>query len=1796
MSQAGAKEAKVAHTALPEFKAILPSESQAEDKKKLAKPTGKKTIKKGGKGKTKKAPKLGKDPGKGPKKMRAGAGLSAVKKGKDGEPDKAQMKKNFKKGMKKVKTSSGVNTSAGPPPKVQLGGDADPGRAATEASEAMQNIAKSEARFAGEIAKVDSSTKVVAKGMEETVKVAEFNMPDIASPSADKAMVEFMNHGHDKAVYDKADGIMAPEFNAHLGKADAQFNKAIDKRDADRDKAVEDGQAEMEELNEQARKDQDKETKKARGDIEKGKKDTKKKQDKELKKAKRTSDKERKKVEKSISKEKKKADTKVAAEYKKGEKKASDEKRKAEQKAAAEKRKEEEKRKKMSWWQRAKAAVSSFFDKLCAIVGSIFDALSKAVAGIINAVKDAACKLIDAAVAFACKALDALGGLLKSLVTNLLGDIFPGLAKALNELIDQAVGKFKAAVQAVGEWAKKGITALADKVNGVIQMVLNVAKVAIQTGLTVAAAVVTGDWEKAARAMLEGALNIAGIAPAEFYGFVGSAMDTIKAIIKAPGKFIKNLIGAVSKGFTQFKTNFVTHLMAGIVKWLTGQMGDAGLKMPDKWDSKGIFDLVLQIMGLSKQKILAKVEKKVGKENMKRMKFVWGFIEAAIQGGLAGLWEHTKEQIGNLWDMVIDGIKGFLMEKIVKAAVTKIASLFSPVGAIVQALLTAYNLYKFIKEQAAKIMALLKAIVSSIAAIVEGKIGPAANWIEGVLAKGVPIVISLLANLLGLGGIGKKVREVIGKFQEKIDKALDKLIDTLWEKGKGDAIREKAEEVGNKAMEPARAAGRKVKAGAKKAASAVAEKTKPAVDKVKEKGKPLADAHAKLNEKMAPLNEKAAKLDADMKKAHTDLKTLKDKPKKTREKLIKDLESKAAEVGLGADKLEKDSKAIGDKNAAALTKKAKELGKKAGVLDDKLDGTTPDTDVAAAKLPAPATFTTADGHKHKVYAEAKGDKIEAKVASTPIRVQKQIEIWRKVLKGMHPEVRKKAGKLIGKALTLERKIDKKANAQQVKKDQASLADLLKQIFDITSSTGTFEGQDPRESLNTSEFKKFKKGYKGLSNKVKAASGEIEKTAEEVWLKLIMALQSTSAEFKSLDALKGSPYKQLSGKTYEKLVAEFEEIENMLTRALVKEEGRKRNYSFWSGHPAKQVAQSFGKGTTLDMGTLGKLFDGAKLKIDKAAPTNSILLWGALSRAYANFVRERYEKGSDLHGFVGEGSDGESVFTQVERPALNPKDKAKVHITWYATVIDPTDPKTFDAKAKGGGPKGTIAKASGSNAKVRKDMVTAAIIENKIRRGEDPGAAKTKGGAPIPLAGGSPKAAIKKAGSWKKVKETYAEPPEGKEAMKELLAYRKQYVDSLIAHAIAGTDIKAKAFGSTNLTSDYDVSLKGAGNVGAVEKFNKRFRGDWKQEAGLVFDTNVYTDGNFLPDVDKNKGKYGKIKSKEEKLEPITNAKQKTKDTANQDAAALTKTRKHMSQGDWSDYKTNILNSIEDSAKKAQGKKAFGQAEKNYKKWLQELLKEAHRIKTNAEADDKKFEIAVTELEKQVDTLHKANPDIELLASNNLYVKKLRLVEEAEEDRVEKQEKIQNAEQNENQDPAKLTALKKELDKNAVEVRKRQSTALMFANEAYFSAGAVRDVVGNNQAGYRLELEREELLQSFNENLGDTLKDLDKYSGNLPEASIQSSKYVLRLSQSATNLSKAKDKTFALSEEANNLRKWSKMLIKICKGSGEYGAMSGEQKNEAAKTRSESYGYDSTSALKSDVVAVGAFVNVEARKK
>ena len=59
-----------------------------------------------------------------------------------------------------------------------------------------------------------------------------------------------------------------------------------------------------------------------------------------------------------------------------------------------------------------------------------------------------------------------------------------------------------------------------------------------------------------------------------------------------------------------------------------------------------------------------------------------------------------------------------------------------------------------------------------------GNVSGVVNKINDVLGQMVPIIIGFLASVIGLGGIGQKIREIIETLQKPVNKALDFVIKT----------------------------------------------------------------------------------------------------------------------------------------------------------------------------------------------------------------------------------------------------------------------------------------------------------------------------------------------------------------------------------------------------------------------------------------------------------------------------------------------------------------------------------------------------------------------------------------------------------------------------------------------------------------------------------------------------------------------------------------------------------------------------------------------------------------------------------------------------------------------------------------------------------------------------------------------------------------------------------------------------------------------------------------------------------
>ncbi len=451
-----------------------------------------------------------------------------------------------------------------------------------------------------------------------------------------------------------------------------------------------------------------------------------------------------------------------------------------------------------SWFSKAKKAVSGAVSTVKSAVGGV---VSGGLEWVLNKVKEFAAKIPG------YKLLAVILG--KDPVTNervdrsaenLVGgflSLLPGgntifenlkksgaLAEALGWLNDQITkleltwdkikGLFSQAVKALSPTDILDISGAAQKVVSVFNPPLTRIK-----NFAVAAG------QKLLEFIFKGALNLAGALGAKVLEVLKKAGAVFSTIIKDPVGFLGNLLKALKKGFEQFSANILEHLKAGLIGWLLGALQGAGLQLPEKFDLKGILSIVLQVLGLTYNFLRAKLVKLIGEERVAFIEKAFDFVKTLATEGLAAAWEKIVEFFGSLKDIVIGAIREWVVTQIVKSAITKLVTMFNPAGAVIQAIITIYNTVMFFIERIQQIAALAEAVFDSIANIAAGNISAAANYVEKTMARTIPVIISFLARLLGLGGISEKIKNIIKGIQERVDKAIDKLVNFIVEKVKG---------------------------------------------------------------------------------------------------------------------------------------------------------------------------------------------------------------------------------------------------------------------------------------------------------------------------------------------------------------------------------------------------------------------------------------------------------------------------------------------------------------------------------------------------------------------------------------------------------------------------------------------------------------------------------------------------------------------------------------------------------------------------------------------------------------------------------------------------------------------------------------------------------------------------------------------------------------------------------------------------------------------------------------------------
>jgi hypothetical protein len=262
------------------------------------------------------------------------------------------------------------------------------------------------------------------------------------------------------------------------------------------------------------------------------------------------------------------------------------------------------------------------------------------------------------------------------------------------------------------------------------------------------------------------------------------AANAIDRIIADPIGFLGKLVNAVKAGLNQFLSNIVSHLKKGLLGWLFGALAEAGITLPEKFDLKGILNLVLSILGLTWANIRSRIVAQIGEPVMAKLEQVVEVFKIIVTEGLGGLWKWILQKLGDFKEMVMGQIRSFIQEKVIMAGVTWLIGLLNPAAAFIKACKAIYDVVMFFVEKGQQIKEFVDSILDSVESILGGGVGAVANLIENTLAKIIPLAISFLASLLGLGGIGEKIRSIIETIQKPVNKAIDTVIGGALKIGK----------------------------------------------------------------------------------------------------------------------------------------------------------------------------------------------------------------------------------------------------------------------------------------------------------------------------------------------------------------------------------------------------------------------------------------------------------------------------------------------------------------------------------------------------------------------------------------------------------------------------------------------------------------------------------------------------------------------------------------------------------------------------------------------------------------------------------------------------------------------------------------------------------------------------------------------------------------------------------------------------------------------------------------------------
>ena len=284
--------------------------------------------------------------------------------------------------------------------------------------------------------------------------------------------------------------------------------------------------------------------------------------------------------------------------------------------------------------------------------------------------------------------------------------------------------------------------------------------------------------------IIEGLLELLGIPPAAFWAVVARIQQVVSDIADDPMRFANNLVGGLGAGFARFFDNFGTHMLRGFLGWLLGDLKDVAI--PKDASLKSVITFFLQLMGITWPNIRKILVDKIGAKNVALIEKAYSVVAMLVEQGPEGIFEMIRQRLDPqaIVDQVVSMAVDYMVTAIAKVAAVRIAMLFNPAGAILQALEAIYRVLKWVFQNAARIFALVQTVVNGIADIIAGNIGGFAKAVETGLEMLIAPVLGFIADYFSLGDLPGIVAEKIKSMRKWILGIIEKVIDWLIAKGK----------------------------------------------------------------------------------------------------------------------------------------------------------------------------------------------------------------------------------------------------------------------------------------------------------------------------------------------------------------------------------------------------------------------------------------------------------------------------------------------------------------------------------------------------------------------------------------------------------------------------------------------------------------------------------------------------------------------------------------------------------------------------------------------------------------------------------------------------------------------------------------------------------------------------------------------------------------------------------------------------------------------------------------------------